>query len=355
MPETQDSYFIPSSYSRIVARELGLLERDLTRLLQGTGLSRGILLPGDETRLTGRQQLRVLENAWRMGGAPEFGLRLGRQLQPSTHGPLGYLALSSPDLITALISLRDFLPMRIPFAQLEVSLDQDWLRCSLAFKLQAQPEERRLLLECFALVIQSVVESVLGRKLTEAQLNFDYERPPYHKVYAQYLHCPIQFSQASNSFALPATLARVSNASGEPESYALAQDLCRKLLQQVPSSSLSMTDRVRRLLLSQPTGSVTEVDVARAMFVSKRTLARRLAQEQTGYRQIREGLLSELAARHLRESDLSVEAVAALLGYHDTANFRRAFRRWFKITPSAFRRRADSALPLPLAGVPLRQ
>ena len=29
-----------------------------------------------------------------------------------THGPLGYLALSSPDLITALTSLRDFLPMR---------------------------------------------------------------------------------------------------------------------------------------------------------------------------------------------------------------------------------------------------
>ena len=341
MSDQQHRFFIPSSYSRIVARELGLQERDLTRLLEGTGLSRDILLPGDETHLTGQQQLRVLENAWRMGNVPEFGLRLGRQLQPSAHGPLGYLALSSPDLITALQSLRDFLPMRIPFAQLEVTLDQRWLRCSLEFRLHAQPEERRLLLECFALVIQSVVESVLGRELDEALVTFEYEQPPYHQVYPQYLHSPIKFSQPESAIFLPAGLARASNASGEPESYALAQEMCRKLLDQVPPASLSMTDRVRRLLLSQPAGTVTEVDIARALFVSKRTLARRLEKEGSSYRGIREGVLSELAARHLRESDLSVEAVAALLGYHDTANFRRAFRRWFHITPSAFRRQVD--------------
>jgi AraC-like DNA-binding protein len=343
MHNTRNRFFIPSSYSRIVARELGLQERDLTRLLQGTGLSRDILLPGDETRLSGQQQLRVLENAWRMVDVPEFGLRLGRQLQPSTHGPLGYLALSSPDLITALTSLRDFLPMRIPFAQLEVTLEQDWLRCSMEFNLEAQAEEQRLLQECLALVIQSVVESVLGRELTEALFCFEHERPAYHKVYPQYLHSPVKFSQTCNTILLPATLARVSNASGDPESYALAQNLCRRLLEQAPAASLSMTGRVRRLLLSLPTGSVTEDDVARDLFVSKRTLARRLEREGTGYRQIRDDILSELAARHLRESDLTVEAVAALLGYHDTANFRRAFRRWFKVTPSAFRRSADGS------------
>jgi len=267
MQRTSDSYFIPSSYSRIVARELGLQEKDLSRLLQGTGLPRDILLPGDETHLTGEQQLRVLENAWRMVDAPEFGLRLGRQLQPSAHGPLGYLALSSPDLITALESLRDFLPIRIPFAQLELSLDRDWLYCSLEFKLQPQPEEKRLLLECFALVIQSVVEAVLGRELSEGRFTFEYERPDYYRVYPHYLHSPVSFSAGENRVLLPANLARVSNASGEPESYALAQDLCRRLLEQAPTSSLSMTDRVRRLLLSQPSGAVDEVAVARAMFV----------------------------------------------------------------------------------------
>ena len=73
------------------------------------------------------------------------------------------------------------------------------------------------------------------------------------------------------------------------------------------------------------------------MFVSKRTLARRLEAEGTSYRAIREKVLSELAASHLRESGLTVEAVAVLLGYNDTAALRKAFRRWYGVTPSAFR------------------
>jgi AraC-like DNA-binding protein len=44
------------------------------------------------------------------------------------------------------------------------------------------------------------------------------------------------------------------------------------------------------------------------------------------------------ARRHLRETGQSVEAIAAALGYQDTANFRRAFRKAQGCTPSEFRR-----------------
>ena len=336
--ENQDSYFIPSSYSRIAARELGLQERDLARLLQGTGLSPDILLPGDETHITGRQQLRVLDNAQHMTATPEFGLRLGRQLQPSAHGPLGYLAMSSPDLISSLESLRDFLPVRIPVIQLDISSDRDWLQCSLTIKLEANTNERRMLQECFAMVIQSLVESVLGRELSEARIDLAHARPAYHRLYRQYLHSPVQFGRPLNIFRLPVKLARQANASGDPQSYALAQGLCRKLLEQVPKSALSTADRVKHLLLSKTPGTVTETDVARAMFISKRTLARRLEKEGASYRAIREQLLSELASRHLRESGLTVESVATLLGYNDTAAFRKAFHRWYGQAPSEFRK-----------------
>jgi len=73
------------------------------------------------------------------------------------------------------------------------------------------------------------------------------------------------------------------------------------------------------------------------MFISKRTLARRLEGEGGSYRLIRDQVLAQLAASHLRESGLSVEAVAALLGYNDTAAFRKAFRRWYGQAPGEFR------------------
>jgi len=337
MNETHDRPFIPSSYSRIMARELGLQERDLPRLLRGTGLAPDILMPGDETRLSGRQQLRIMDNGQRMMDVPEFGLRVGRQLHPSAHGPLGYLALSSPDLQTALESLADFLPARLPLVTLAVVIDENWLCCTLEIKVAANADERRVLQECFALVIQSFAESMLGRALCDARIELAHEQPVYHKIYAQYLHSPVSFACAANAFWIPAVLARVPNATGDPESYAMAQDLCRKLLEQAPASVLPTSDQVRRVLLSQTPGSVTESDVARALFVSKRTLARRLEGEGNGYRKIREQLLAELAGRHLRDSGLSVEAVAALLGYNDTAAFRKAFRRWYGQTPSDYR------------------
>lgn len=343
MTENPDSQFIPSSYSRIVARELGLHERDLPRLLRGTGLSTDILLPGDETRLSGRQQLRIIDNGQRMLEAPEFGLRLGRQLNPTAHGPLGYLALSSPDLITALESLRDFLPARLALVGIDVALGEDWLCCSLDIKVQADHDERRVLQECFALVIQSFTESILGRELTDARIELAHDEPDYRRVYPHYLHSPVIFACPVNSFLIPAGLARVPNNSGDSDSYAMAQALCMKLLEQVPAAALSTGDRVRRLLLSKTPGSVTEEEVARAMFISKRTLARRLEAEGDSYRRIREKLLSELAGRHLRESGLTVEAVAALLGYSDTAAFRKAFHRWYGQSPSEFRAGAVTA------------
>jgi len=198
-------------------------------------------------------------------------------------------------------------------------------------------EEERLLLECFALVIQSVVEAVLGRDLTEGRVNFAFPRPEYHELYPEYLHSPVSFGERENRFLLPATLAHHPNVVGEPASYALARDLCRRLLEQAPGAAPSTADRVRRLLLSGPGGAMPEAQVARSLFVSRRTLARRLQEEGQGYRRLQDEVQADLAKRYLRDGGLTVEAVAALLGYHDSANFRRAFRRWTGTTPSAFR------------------
>ena len=74
--------------------------------------------------------------------------------------------------------------------------------------------------------------------------------------------------------------------------------------------------------------------------MSKRTLARKLKQEHSGFRQIRDEILSQQAAGYLSDSQLSVEAIASVLNYHDSANFRRAFKRWFGQPPEQYRQRA---------------
>ncbi len=337
MKSNSPEFPVPCSYTRLIARELGLQERDLGRLLSGTGLPVTILLSEADTSITTAQQMRILDNAQQMQGAPELGLRVGRQMQPSSHGPMGYLVLSSPDVITALDSFADFLPVRLPFSRVTVALEGDYLSCSLTLKIEAKPAVRRVLQECFALMIQSVVESVLGRELNEARIDLAHAKPGYHAMYGDYLHSQVNFAQNCSVFQIPAALARFPNVTGHSDSYALALELCRGLLEQMPATDLSSTDRVRRLLLSAPAGTRSATDVAQAMFVTKRTLQRRLGREGTSYREITEKLYSELAVRHLRESDHTIESVAVLLGYYDTAAFRKAFHRWYGQSPGEYR------------------
>ncbi|MEP5764379.1 MAG: AraC family transcriptional regulator ligand-binding domain-containing protein [Halieaceae bacterium] len=339
MAHSDAEYPLPSTYSRIIARVAQLQERDLGKLLYQTGLPESILMPGDDTYISGTQQLQIMKNGRQLLGAADFGLRLGEQLQPSTHGPMGYLALSSPDLLSALNALRDYLPLRMPWVAIDLALTQEHILCELRFRMPLEEDlfAQITIGECFAMVLQSFVEAVLGRTAGEADIEFSHAAPAHAAVYQDYLHAPFSFSAARTSYRLPIALAATANTTGDNASYQLTQQLCNSLLAKTPRSQSSMADRVRTLMLLRPIESISETEVARNLFVSKRTLARRLEAEGSGYRQIREQFLHELARGYLQEPNQTVDTVAASLGYHDAAAFRKAFKRWTGMTPREFR------------------
>ena len=112
----EDVASIPSNYSRLIGRELELQIRDLPKLLKFTGLSIEQFMR-DDTLLTARQQIQILHNGLQLSGHADFGLRLGRRLIPATHGVMGFLANSSPDLLRVLTAFQSFVPTRLSFVQ----------------------------------------------------------------------------------------------------------------------------------------------------------------------------------------------------------------------------------------------
>ena len=71
--------------------------------------------------------------------------------------------------------------------------------------------------------------------------------------------------------------------------------------------------------------------------LSPRTLRRRLQEENTSDRALIDDLRAQSAIRYLRDTPLTIESIAFLLGFSDPAAFRHAFKRWTKTTPNAFR------------------
>lgn len=327
---------IPSSYSRLMAHEVGLSKAELPRLLVGTELGVEQLL-NEDTLITPAQQLRVLSNALKLSGDNGFGLRLGQRLIPSAHGAVGFMAFSSRDLYTALQAVQAYVPTRMSFANVSLQEVGSQLFVKAAFNAPMDESSHRALVETFAVVFFKLAEFIVGRKVSEAVTHLDYDAPSYSGLYKEVLPGAVTFSAGHFGIAIPLSLAREPNASANHENYLLALKQCERQRAQLQTDKASYQYQVERMLLEHPGGQLNEDDAAAMLFMSKRSLARRLTGEGTGFREIRERLLSEQAAGYLLDSELSVEAIATVLGYYDSANFRRAFKRWFKVSPAAYR------------------
>lgn len=332
---------IPTTYSRLAARTLNLNEKNLGRMLFGTGISSKALLR-DDTLLTGRQQIQILNNALEIAGDDAFGLYFGQKITPSTHGPLGFLVNSSPTLIDALEAFKDYLPVRMNLTQFTINRTERWLECHLLVSAGFTDKVHRLQMEALSLGIFAIAESILGRPLTEGQLKLSYPAPGYQQLYNKFYPGTVEFAAHENVLRIPARLGSTVNVSADHHNYEHALQQCRELLKHFKEDQHTTQTQVRRLLLSDPNHQMLEQDVAAALFVSKRTLARRLNDEATSFRAIRDEVLTSLAESYLLNTQLSVDAIASLLNYHDSSNFRRAFKRWLGTTPEQFRKRQHS-------------
>jgi len=329
---------IPSNYSRLIARVLELQVRDLPSLLELTQLSVTQFMQQD-TLLTSQQQIQILENALRLSNNEAFGLQLGNQLTPATHGAMGFLANSSSNLLTALKAFQTYIPTRMNFSRLELITNQEWLECHYYIDLDVSTDIRRCLSEASAMTLFEFAEHIVGRPLDEAKTSFTHPEPSYSKHYADYLPGKFEFSAQHTLVKIPIHLCQIPNVSAHHKNYLLALRQCEVMLAELHSSKDTCQYQVQKMMLSQPPGVLCEDEAAAQLFISKRTLARRLRTEGTGFRQIRDKIISQQATGYLRDSHMSVEAIAALLNYHDSANFRRAFKRWFQVSPDQYRQR----------------
>jgi len=327
---------IPSNYSRIIGRELGLQVRDIPELLGFTQLS-SVQFMQEDTLLTANQIIQILHNSLLLSKHLDFGLRLGRRLTPSTHGAMGFLANSSPNLLIALTAFQAFIPTRISFARLSLHKREDSVTCYIYFDIDLHPAILRTLSETCAVILYECAEFIVGRPVAEASFSFMHDEPSYSNSYSGYLPGPYSFSAPDFMLNIPLAVCEIPNASANHENFVLAMRQCEMMLAQLKSHKHSSTYQIEKMMLSHPLGELSEADAAAALFISKRTLARRLQDEGVSFRQIRDKILSQQAISYLGQGKMSTEAISVLLNYHDSANFRRAFKRWFNMSPNDYR------------------
>lgn len=313
---------------------------DLTALLSETTITPEQLLD-EETRLTPGQQIQIARNALRLSGDPSFGMRLGRRLTPAVHGPMGFVASSSPDLATALEAVEQFAVTQMPLWRVTYDRRQDVTVMRFRLTADVPAEVVRLMTEVSAMALYSIAEFIIGRVPDTAEIDFTHPDPGPRAGYGEHLSGRVRFSCPVFEIRLPTEFCEIPNASANRDTYLLAWAQCEASLAELQSPQPSMRRQIETMMLTRPRGALTEDHAAAALFMSKRTLARRLKEEGTSFRRIKDDVLAGQAQRYLRDERMTVQSVADLLNYYDSTNFRRAFKRWCGMTPEAYRRNAQ--------------
>lgn len=97
-----------------------------------------------------------------------------------------------------------------------------------------------------------------------------------------------------------------------------------------------------RLIEYLPAGDCSREKVAHSLNMSESAFQKKLKAEGTSYQEVLDNTRSELARHYLGKSGLSISEAAFLLGFTDSSNFSRAFKRWNGKSPTDFRETGQS-------------
>jgi AraC-like DNA-binding protein len=313
-------------YFRLILRGFGDSVTERAALLEGTGVDEEDLR-NPAADISVFQQVRQIENASALCG-PGWAISRPRLWDVPAHGALGVAVVSAPTLADSLTVLERYGHVRSPW--FKVSLRPRGREMLMEIKITApiETEQWRPMMEIAFLAIKAMLDTALGYVSNEMVFHFACPKPDYADRLAAALGSAVRFQARINCIAMPSGWSTTVPAHVDPSLYRHAIAELEEVLSRLEAPT-SLRAQIERFLRTMPVGRLDSPSVARALGMSRRTLARRLAETDTSFRRLLDDELKARAGRLLSAQNLSRPEMAEQLGYRDPTSFSRACRRWF--------------------------
>jgi len=270
---------------------------------------------------------------------PNIALRVANRRRIDDLGVLGYALLSCPTLEQSLLLACQYAEDALPYIRLSVSshFDQLLIECEVA---PQAADYLQVILEEWLISLWRYLQALLpdGVAACASYAGLSYPEPGYHWQYQQLLGCKVEFEQDRNYLAIPKQWQYISLNNRGSQANNLYQTQVNRLLRDQNSNS-SIVNRVQRLLLEKPIDCGYHLEkTAPLLSLSPRTLRRRLTESGTCFRQLCLDVRMNLARDYLLNTQLTAQEVAFQIGYAQSNNFYRAFKRYYGEPPEIYRR-----------------
>ena len=320
---------------RGMLRVLEDLGYDLDALLAAAGLQRRDV--GDpDALLPSRACATVFEKAHRERRVCNLALHLAQRTPVGANPLLDYLIVTSDSVGQGLERLARYLRLVNPNVGLAVRRERSAVR--VVVERAQTPFFTELTVSLC--VIRFMRET--DDQFRAAHVSFTHEIDDVAE-YARVLRCQVRARASWNGVVLAKSALDLPLRRRDPVLRGWLERQAAAILARLPASG-DACDEVRSVLSAQATSGEMTIDaVARRLSTTPRTLQRRLAQRGTSFETLRDHARRQAAEVYLSRTTLTIAEVTYLLGYSEPTAFHRAFRRWHRTTPQAFRAQASAA------------
>lgn len=314
-----------------IAQECGL---GVHELLAEVGLPERCLSNPD-IAIPASQAMALLELAAERSHEPAFGLRMAASRRLSNLGPLGLLLRDQPTLRHAIQELVAHIHLHNPSLSLSLIEEGDHV-CLREETIIDSDASTRQAVEMAMGTTFRILRLFLGERWQPKMVCFRHVAPRNSHWHREVFGNAIQFGQEFNDIVCNAQDLTAPNPGADP----VMAKYSKRLLEMDTGAHSSMTDRVRKLIvLLLPRGHCHADLVAEHLGVTRRTVHNHLAEENTNFKSLVDGMRKDLLKSYSAENTRSLSDVAALLGFSELSAFSRWHKNQFSVSATQRRMR----------------
>lgn len=264
---------------------------------------------------------------------PYFGLQVGKLIQMTNLHALGYALAASSTLMDFCQRLTRYFRLVSQAAKVSTTIvdDKVLLHCELMTDVCGETED------AFFTFLILTMRQLYRPGFNPLHVEFCRDMPHEGPAPYEALCC------STVAFSKPVGLMVFRKSDMEqpldgscPELAQMNDNVATQYLARLDNGDV-VTRVIQKIIEFLPSGECSREKVADALCMSPATMQRKLTMRDTKFQQLLDDTRKELACSYVQQPARSMTEITFLLGFTDSSNFTRAFKRWTGTSPTNFK------------------